>query len=147
MLNQALVIPYSMIDTITTEKRSRIMSRIRSKNTAPEMVVRKLIFSMGYRYRLHRRQLPGCPDIVFPGKKKVIFVHGCFWHCHAGCKRATVPQSNRDYWYPKLKRNSRRDKINQVALVAAGWNVMIIWECEIKNSNLAEKIRSFLSQN
>lgn len=135
-----------MIDTIATEKRSRIMSRIRSKNTAPEMVVRKLIFSMGYRYRLHRRQLPGCPDIVFLGKKKVIFVHGCFWHSHVGCKRATVPQSNRDYWYPKLKRNRKRDKINQAALVSAGWRVMVIWECEIKNSNLEEKIRSFLSQ-
>jgi DNA mismatch endonuclease (patch repair protein) len=133
-----------MADTLTAAERSECMRRIRGKNTKPEMIVRRLVFSMGYRYRLHRRDLPGCPDLVFPRFRKVLFVHGCFWHSHPGCKRATVPKSNKDYWYLKLENNRIRDDANQIALLSQGWGVMVIWECEIKNSYLAEKIRQFL---
>jgi len=134
-----------MSDTFTVAERSECMRRVLGKNTKPEMIVRRLVHSMGYRYRLHRKDLPGCPDLVFPRYKKALFVHGCFWHSHPGCKRARMPASNQDYWRSKLERNSRRDEANQAALLAAGWGVMIVWECEIKNSDLAEKIRLFLS--
>lgn len=135
-----------MVDTFTKYQRSECMRRVRGKNTKPEMFIRRLIFNMGYRYRLHRRDLPGCPDLVFPRYKKVLFVHGCFWHSHPGCKRARMPASNQDYWRSKLERNSRRDEANQAALLAAGWGVMIVWECEVNNSDLAEKIKLFLSE-
>jgi len=133
-----------MVDTVTPEKRSSIMSRIRSKDTVPEMVVRKLIFSMGYRYRLHRKDLPGCPDIVFPGRKKVIFVHGCFWHMH-NCKFGRMPKVRQEYWIEKMKGNKRRDQENIGKLESHGWKVLVIWECEIANTASVEKdIKDFL---
>lgn len=135
-----------MVDTFTTAERSECMRRVRGKNTKPEMIVRRLVHGMGYRYRLHRKDLPGCPDLVFPRYKKALFVHGCFWHSHPGCKRARMPASNQDYWHSKLERNSKRDEANKAALLAAGWGVMIVWECEVKNNDLAEKIKLFLSQ-
>lgn len=124
------------------------MGKIRSKNTSPELVVRKLVFSLGYRYRLHRKDLPGKPDLVFPGRKKVIFVHGCFWHQHQnpGCKIARTPKSNKDYWLPKLKRNAERDVRHQRELIELGWDVLVLWECETQKPDvMAEKIESFLS--
>lgn len=121
------------------------MSRVRSKNTRPELLVRRFVHGMGYRYRLHRRSLPGAPDLVFVGRRKVIFVHGCFWHRHRSCSRARMPKSRTDYWGPKLRRNVERDSDNRSALAALGWETMTVWECEIGNSAvLARRIRSFL---
>lgn len=121
------------------------MAKVRSKDTKPEMIVRRLIYSLGFRYRLHRKDLPGKPDLVFFRRKKVIFVHGCFWHehsCRAGLKK---PKSNQGYWLPKLERNVQRDRENQEQLVKMGWKVLIIWECELKNKDdLIEKLKSFL---
>jgi DNA mismatch endonuclease (patch repair protein) len=110
------------------------MSAIRSKNTNPETVVRSLLFALGYRYRLHRKDLPGKPDIILKKHNTVIFVHGCFWHQHKECKRANIPKSNKKYWIPKLERNVERDKINKRELNRLGWNVITIWECETKDS-------------
>src|SRR5215472_3891233 len=109
--------------------RSQMMAAVRSKNTAPEMRVRRLAHSMGYRYRLHRRDLPGTPDLVFPSQKKIIFVHGCFWHQH-GCPGSHMPRSNEAYWAPKLERNRTRDAEHLEALKAAGWRCLVLWECE-----------------
>ena len=122
------------MDTISKEVRSRNMSAIRSKNTNPETVVRSLLFALGYRYRLHRKDLPGKPDIILKKHNTVIFVHGCFWHQHKECKRANIPKSNKKYWIPKLERNAERDKINKRELNKLGWNVITIWECETKDS-------------
>lgn len=121
-----------MADNHTPEQRSYNMSRIRSKGTKPEESIRKALFSKGYRYRKNVRKLPGCPDIVLPKYKTVIFVHGCFWHMH-DCGRFRWPASNKEYWVPKITRNVERDKLNQEELKALGWNVIIVWECEIKN--------------
>jgi DNA mismatch endonuclease (patch repair protein) len=122
------------------------MGRIRSKNTTPEMLVRKLLFSMGYRYRIHRKDLPGTPDIALFNKKKAIFVHGCFWHLHTGCKVSHIPKTNSDFWHAKLQRNHERDILNQMMLIDSGWNVLVIWECQIKDlGNLREKLSKFLS--
>ncbi len=122
------------MDTVSKEVRSRNMSAIRSKNTNPETVVRSLLFALGYRYRLHRKDLPGKPDIILKKHNTVIFVHGCFWHQHKECKRANIPKSNKKYWIPKLERNVERDKINKGELNRLGWNVITIWECETKDS-------------
>ena len=122
------------MDTVSKEVRSRNMSAIRSKNTNPETVVRSLLFALGYRYRLHRKDLPGKPDIILKKHNTVIFVHGCFWHQHKECKRANIPKSNKKYWIPKLERNVERDKINKRELNKLGWNVITIWECETKDS-------------
>ena len=108
------------------------MSRIRSKDTKPELMVRRLIHSMGYRFRLHRRNLPGRPDIVFPGRQKVVFVHGCFWHRHPNCARAQIPDANRDYWEPKLARNVQRDREALEQLANLGWRSFVVWECEVQ---------------
>ncbi|WP_426991901.1 very short patch repair endonuclease [Methylomonas sp. CM2] len=134
-----------MSDTLSKEDRVKCMKSVRSKDTKPEIIVRRLVFGLGYRYRLHRKDLPGCPDLVFPRYKKVIFVHGCFWHVHEGCKHAKTPTSNVDYWSFKLERNKSRDALNQAALLAAGWRFMIVWECEVKSIDLAEKVKNFLS--
>lgn len=123
------------------------MSRIRGKDTKPEIAVRKLVHRMGYRFRLHRRDLPGSPDLAFPGRKKVIFVHGCFWHMHPdpGCRRARVPKSRVDYWKPKLERNRGRDLENEEKLRRLGWEVLVVWECEIRHAGrLEDGIREFL---
>lgn len=133
-----------MTDHLTPDKRSWNMSRIRSKNTKPEKFVRSLLHSMGYRFRIHRKDLPGKPDIVLPKYKTVIFVHGCFWHQHPRCKRATMPKSNQDYWIPKIQRNIERDKENQRFLKEAGWKVVVIWECEVKN---IDKLLRIISSN
>ncbi|MEN8136207.1 MAG: very short patch repair endonuclease [Thermodesulfobacteriota bacterium] len=130
-----------------SEKRSKIMRAVKSKDTSPEMIVRKLIFSLGYRYRLHYKNLPGKPDIVFPTRKKVVFVHGCFWHSHT-CKRGDrIPKVNRDYWIRKIQSNAIRDKKNVKSLEENGWKVMVIWECEIKEiENIKNKLITFLDE-
>jgi DNA mismatch endonuclease, patch repair protein len=112
--------------------RSENMRAIRSKGMRPELAVRRLVHRLGYRFRLHRKDLPGKPDLVFPSRRKVIFVHGCFWHSHKDCKVAHIPKSNVDYWGPKLRRNQARDSRNIEALTAAGWNPLVIWECETR---------------
>ena len=134
-----------MTDTVTPEHRSAIMSRIRSKDMKPEMAVRRLTHAMGYRYRLHRRDLPGKPDLVFPSRRKVVFVHGCFWHRHPGCRRATLPKSNRDFWLAKFQRNAERDAEQQRQLAEQGWAVLIVWECEVQDHDAtARRVREFL---
>lgn len=136
-----------MADTLTPAERSKRMSRIRGKNTRPEMRVRRLIHRMGYRYRLHRRDLPGKPDLVFITRRKVIFVHGCFWHRHPDptCKLARLPKSRNDFWLPKLEGNRARDIRNQEELQARGWDVLVIWECELHDEEaLSNKIQAFL---
>lgn len=119
------------MDTVSKEKRSEIMSKIRSKDTKPEIIVRSLLHSLGYRFRLHRKDLPGKPDIVLPKYKTVVFVHGCFWHQHEECSKCHTPKSNKDYWVPKLEATKVRDKRNQLELKAMGWKVVVLWECQI----------------
>src|SRR5919106_1632532 len=119
-----------MADVHTPEQRSRNMAAIRGKNTAPELVVRRIAHRLGYRFRLHRRDLPGRPDLVFPRLRKVILVHGCFWHQHPGCSLARSPKSRPDYWLPKLRRNQERDAKAAEALKGLGWDLMVLWECE-----------------
>ncbi|WP_238375811.1 very short patch repair endonuclease [Ectothiorhodospira magna] len=121
------------------------MSRVRSKDTKPEMRVRRLVHGMGYRYRLHRRDLPGCPDLVFPSRWAVIFVHGCFWHRHRGCALARLPKSRVEFWEAKLEGNRLRDENNQRRLRELGWRVLIVWECQVADlEGTAEKIKGFL---
>ena len=132
-------------DTLTPEERSKRMSLVRSKDTKAEMLVRRLVHAMGYRYRLHVRALPGTPDLTFRRRKKVIFVHGCFWHRHQGCSRCRIPKSRHDFWVPKLEGNRVRDEQQQRRLQEAGWDVLVVWECEVDNMKaLAAKIQSFL---
>lgn len=133
-----------MADTRTPEQRRRIMQSVKGKDTKPEWVVRRLLHRMGYRYRLHAHNLPGKPDIVFPARRKVIFVHGCFWHAH-GCKIGRPPKSRSDYWVPKLEANSARDAAKQSQLEALGWSVLVVWQCETKDLlGLETKLRAFL---
>lgn len=121
------------------------MSRIRSSNTKPELLVRRTAHRLGYRFRLHRSDLPGSPDLVFPGRQKVIFVHGCYWHQHQGCREGRPPSSNQSYWLPKLKRTLERDEAALRDLAAAGWKTLVIWECELSSEQLlARRIRKFL---
>ncbi|AXK38511.1 very short patch repair endonuclease [Crenobacter cavernae] len=134
-----------MVDTVTKETRSRIMARVRNKDTGPEMIVRRLVFSMRFRYRLHVGRLPGRPDLVFPGRRKVIFIHGCFWHRHEGCAQARIPKSRVEFWTAKLTANSDRDKRNIAALQELGWEVLVLWECELADSaRLRQRISDFL---
>lgn len=133
------------MDTLNPKQRGERMSRIRGKDTKPEMVVRRLVFSMGYRYRLHDRTLPGTPDLVFRGRRKAMFVHGCFWHRHSGCGLARLPKSRLDFWRPKLEGNARRDGENIAALRELGWETLVVWECETKDAeHLGKTIRKFL---
>lgn len=137
-----------MADTVTPERRSQIMSKIRGTGTKPEWAVRRLVHGMGFRYRLHRKDLPGRPDLVFPSRKKLIFVHGCFWHKHddGSCKSFRYPQSNKEYWVPKLDRNAERDAENQAKLAEMGWKILVVWECEIRSDpELGERIARFLN--
>ena len=136
------------MDIYSRKKRREIRSRVRATGTKPELLVRKVAHSLGYRFRLHREGLPGKPDMVFPRHRKVIFVHGCFWHGHEHCTKAKHPATNRAFWEQKLSRNMERDQQNAAALGEAGWGVMIIWECETKDRNrLAGKIRRLLEGN
>jgi DNA mismatch endonuclease (patch repair protein) len=123
------------MDIVTPEQRSRIMRAVRQKDTKPELTVRRLLHAMGYRYRLHAAELPGKPDIVFRKHRTAIFVHGCFWHRHKGCKVATTPKSNTSYWVEKFNRNVARDAMTTQNLKAAGWRVIVAWECELGSTN------------
>lgn len=121
------------------------MARVRSKDTRPELAVRRMAHRLGFRFRLHRRDIPGSPDLAFISKRKVVFVHGCFWHSHAGCALASVPTARPEYWLPKLERNRLRDQQTLDMLQQQGWRVLIVWECETRNAAmLAEKLTDFL---
>lgn len=122
-----------MVDHLSEERRSWNMSRIRSKNTKPELIVRSLLHRMGFRFRVNRGDLPGKPDIVLPKYKTIIFVHGCFWHRHKGCKGATTPSTRRKFWLKKFQGNVERDKRNQRELRKAGWKVIVLWECRVQH--------------
>ncbi len=136
-----------MTDVFTPEKRSRIMARVKGADTRPEMIVRRMVHRMGYRFRLHRKDLPGKPDLTLPKHRKVIFVHGCFWHGHPGCPRAARPTTNTDFWNRKLSGNIQRDKWNQKKLREQGWDVLTVWGCETKDIDaLAKKLRDFLER-
>ena len=137
-----------MTDRLTSQKRSWNMSRIRSRDTAPELAVRKVLYRMGYRYRLHSAIVPGKPDIVLTKFKSVIFVHGCFWHRHPGCKFAYTPKSREEFWTKKFEANVRRDEVVKKQLSESGWRNLIIWECETKSSDIIENLlRGFLGEN
>jgi DNA mismatch endonuclease (patch repair protein) len=126
--------------------RSENMRAIRGKDTKPEMEVRRLVHGLGYRFRLHRADLPGKPDLAFPARRKVIFVHGFFWHSHA-CKSGLIPNSNRNFWLPKLSQNKARDARNLDALAQQGWKALVIWECELKDARvLCRTVKRFLGR-
>ena len=132
-------------DVYGSEKRSAVMRRVKGKNTTPELAVRKALTRLGARYRLHRKDLPGKPDSVMPGRRLAIFVHGCFWHGHDCARGARVPKQNRDYWVAKVGRNGARDASTREALAAAGWRVETIWECELKDApELETRLRALL---
>jgi DNA mismatch endonuclease (patch repair protein) len=122
-----------MTDSLTRKRRSWNMSRIRSRDTTPEKIVRSVVHRMGYRFRLHARNLPGTPDLVLPKRSVAIFVHGCFWHQHRNCPDCSRPRTNRQYWVPKLDGNVRRDSVSQRCLRRLGWKVIVIWDCQTKN--------------
>ena len=132
------------IDTRSPEQRRRIMQSVSQKDTKPEMIVRRLLHAAGYRYRLHRKDLPGRPDIVFGSRRKAIFVHGCFWHAH-GCSKGRAPKSKLDYWGPKLAQNVERDARNVRQLEEAGWQVLTVWQCETQDTDpLLRTLRDFV---
>ncbi|MCY3825742.1 MAG: DNA mismatch endonuclease Vsr [Nitrospinae bacterium] len=122
-----------MTDIVDKQRRSKMMSKIRGRNTVPELVVRRIAHKLGLRFRLHRKDLPGCPDLVFPKYRLVVFVHGCFWHRHEGCQYAYKPKSRIEFWTEKFASNVARDRRNEEALRNLGWRVLVIWECETKN--------------
>lgn len=124
------------MDKISSAKRSEVMRSVKSKNTDLEMTVRRLLHKAGFRYRLHRKDLPGKPDLVFPGKRKIIFIHGCFWHQHPGCRRATRPIAHADYWNAKLDGNIARDAQHINALHDKGWDTLVVWECDMRDEEL-----------
>ena len=133
------------MDKVDSETRSRIMASVRSKNTKPEMRVRKTAHRIGYRYRLHRKDLPGKPDMVFPSRRIALFVHGCFWHGHP-CKRGDrMPATNVDYWREKIARNQRRDTANRLLLRELGWTPVVVWECETLDDGLSSLLKDILS--
>lgn len=127
------------MDVFTPAERSRVMARVRQKNTGPERKLRKLLTRMGLRYRLHRRDLPGSPDVVFPGRRTVVFVHGCFWHGHDCPRGARRPKQNADYWTAKTARNVERDAEVEARLAALGWRPVTVWECELKDETAVER--------
>ena len=128
------------MDSVTAARRSQIMARIRSKDTKPEMQIRRMLHSLGYRYALHKRDLPGTPDLVFPARRKIIFVHGCFWHQHKGCIDGRIPKSRKNYWKPKLLHNVERDRRNISKLRRSGWKVMKVWECCVRDESRLRKL-------
>lgn len=134
-----------MADRIDADRRSWNMSRVRSTDTRPELEVRRLAHSLGYRFRLHRKTLPGTPDLVFPSLRAVIFVHGCFWHRHAGCPKASMPATRREFWAEKLEANRLRDEKAQRSLLDEGWKVAVVWECEVREKiALGHRLTEFL---
>lgn len=133
------------MDIVTPAVRSRMMAGIQGQDTKPEIAVRRMAHAMGFRYRLHRKDLPGCPDLVFPRLKLAVFVHGCFWHVHEGCRKAKIPASNTEFWTAKLLGNRERDRRTCAALETAGWRVETIWECEImKPAEVEKRLRQIL---
>ncbi|MGB8700479.1 MAG: very short patch repair endonuclease [Thermosynechococcaceae cyanobacterium] len=134
-----------MTDRLSPQRRSALMSRVTSKDTTPELSVRQRLHRLGYRYRLHRKDLPGKPDLTFGRSRKAIFIHGCFWHGHEGCRFGRLPKSNLDYWQPKLERNMQRDRANAERLREAGWDILVLWQCELKDIDGAiAKLVAFL---
>jgi DNA mismatch endonuclease (patch repair protein) len=136
-----------MVDRLTPERRSHLMAQVRSRNTTPELAVRRLAYSLGYRFRLHRRDLPGCPDLVFPSRNAVVFVHGCFWHRHKGCSKSSMPSTHVEFWTAKFSQTIQRDKRVSEQLERQGWRVLVIWQCEIRDrETLTRRLQSFLDQ-
>lgn len=136
------------LDTSVDAMRSRIMRAVRQAHTGPELIVRKLLYGLGLRFRLQRRGLPGTPDIILPKHKTAIFVHGCFWHRHAGCSKASMPKTRAEFWRKKFDRNAARDQEKEQALVNAGWRVLTVWECETRRpEKLTEKLRDAFELN
>jgi len=136
------------MDIWNKQKRSEVMSKIRSKNTKPELIVRSALFRQGYRFRIHRKDLPGCPDIVFSSRKVAIFIHGCFWHLHQGCRDGTIPKTSTAQWKAKLERNVLRDEEHVLRLEEMNWRVLTVWDCEIQKSldDVIKRIVSFLNE-
>lgn len=135
------------MDRLTSAERSRNMALIRGRDTKPELRVRSLLHGLGYRFRLHRKGLPGSPDIVLPRHKAVVFVHGCFWHRHPGCRGATMPKTRTEFWCEKFEANVRRDEAASAGLNEAGWRVLVLWECETKDAMVSENlIREFFGK-
>lgn len=136
-----------MADVLSKQQRSALMSQVKGKDTKPELIVRRLLHRMGFRYRLHVRDLPGTPDLVFPSRLKIVNVNGCFWHDH-GCSRSTKPKTRKKWWASKFAVNSARDRRNDAQLRDLGWDVLTVWECEIHDSDrLRRQLRAFLSTN
>ena len=135
-----------MVDHVDAAKRSLIMASVHSKNTKPEMVVRKMVYQLGYRYRLYSDKLPGRPDLAFAGKRKAVFVHGCFWHRHPDCRYATSPKTRVEFWKSKFQANVARDELTRRKLEQMGWKVLTVWQCELKDPDkLAERLNEFLA--
>jgi DNA mismatch endonuclease (patch repair protein) len=135
------------MDHVSEAKRSEIMRAVKSRNTRPELAVRRMLSANGLRYRVHRKDLPGSPDIVFAGRRKVIFVHGCYWHGHARCKKAALPKSRVEFWANKVTRNKERDRARIGELKRMGWRAMVVWQCQLKNSDrLLARVLTFLDR-
>lgn len=135
------------MDTLSPRERSERMGRVRGRDTKPELLVRRLVHQMGYRYRLHGKGIPGKPDLVFRSRRKLIFVHGCFWHRHKGCPLCRWPKSKLDFWKPKLERNRQRDRDNQRRLTEQGWSFLVLWECQLKDTlQLTQQLTLFLEE-
>lgn len=135
------------MDRLTPERRSELMSRIRAKGTRPEMAVRRFLHARGLRYRLHDKRLPGTPDLVFPSRRVVVFVHGCFWHGHEGCKRATLPATRAEFWATKISDNVERDRRAEESLREAGWTVLTMWQCEINQKTLEDLAATIIAKS
>jgi DNA mismatch endonuclease (patch repair protein) len=135
------------MDTLSKQERSERMSRVRHKDTKPELIVRSLVHHMGFRYKLHDRSLPGNPDLVFPRRQKIIFVHGCFWHRHGRCACTRWPKSRLGFWRPKLEKNQSRDRVTRRRLAKLGWKVLVVWECQLRHlEKLASRVQQFLER-
>jgi DNA mismatch endonuclease (patch repair protein) len=147
MAEVGILVPATMADRVTKEKRSWIMSRVRRADTKPEVIVRSTLHRMGYRFRLHAPKLPGRPDIVLRRYNAVIFVHGCFWHRHQGCKKTTTPKVRKRFWIAKFKRNVQRDRENYRLLRQQGWRILVLWECQVVDiPALGRRILAFLRE-
>ncbi|MEN5067375.1 DNA mismatch endonuclease Vsr [Achromobacter aegrifaciens] len=134
-----------MTDIVPSAKRSEMMAGIRGANTRPEIVIRRMLFALGYRFRLHRRDLPGTPDIAMPSRKVAIFVQGCFWHLHTGCRYSKMPATRQEFWKAKLERNAERDRESAVRLSELGWRVLCVWECATRDRELSANLAETLS--